>query len=324
MEAALGHPSAQWVALVLAFCAGFALLQALVGAGRQAGHSVRALNHRLRRLSTGDAPTTVLANLRRARGLDQGGHAARFHQRIGEMVVQSGLRFGAVWIYVAMAAGGLLMFGLALWRSGVGWPALGGFLVGWSAPLLVLRFLVARRRKKAVAQLPDAIDVVVRSLGAGHPVPVAMALVGREMPDPMGSEFGIASDEVSFGSATGTAIQRMAERVGHEDVELFAAMVRLQERTGGNLAELLRSNAATIRSRQKMRLKIKAASAEGRMSAMILNAAPLLLLAAIMTLSPEFYGEVADHWLIKPAAVGVVLWMVAGNLVMRKMINFKI
>ena len=319
----LAHPTTEWIVYVLTFCAGFALLQALTGMGRQAAVRVREINHRLRLLSKGAAPTTVLANLRRARGLDRGGHVARFHHTVGEMVVQSGLRFGAVWIYVAMAACGLVLALAAFVKLQTGWAAL-GFGPGAALPLLLLRWKVGRRRKKAVSQLPEAIDVIVRSLAAGHPVPVAMALVGREMADPIGSEFGIASDEIAFGSATGAAVQRLAERIGHEDFELFSAMVRLQERTGGNLAELLRANADTIRARQKMRLKIKAASAEGRMSAMILNAAPILLFVTIQTLSPDFYGEVEGHWLLVPAAIGVGLWMLLGNLVMRKMINFKI
>ena len=317
-------PGTEWVLYAVIFCAGFALLQAMVGMGRQAGRTVREVNHRLRQLAKGTASTTVLSELRRARGLDRGGHVARFHARIGTMVVQSGLRFGAAWIYLAMVAGGLIMgVALAVKLGAFVWMGPGAGL-GSVLPLLALRWKVGRRRKKAVSQLPEAIDVVVRSLGAGHPVPVATALVGREMPDPIGSEFGIASDEISFGSATGAAVQRMAERVGHEDFELFSAMVRLQERTGGNLAELLRANAATIRDRQKMRLKIKAASAEGRMSATILNAAPLLLFTAIQTLSPDFYGEVWGHWLVMPVLGGVAVWMFIGNLVMRKMINFKI
>jgi len=151
-----------------------------------------------------------------------------------------------------------------------------------------------------------------------------MGLVAREMPDPIGSEFGIASDEVSFGATVSSAIQRLADRVGHDDFELFSAMIRLQERTGGNLVELLRSNAETIRNRQRMRLKIKAASAEGRMSALILNCAPIALFILVNILSPEFYGEVADKPIVKYALWGVLVWMGIGNLVMRKMINFKI
>jgi tight adherence protein B len=324
MTGLLEHPSTEWIVYALIFCAGFMLLQALSGAGKYANRMIREANHRLRALAKDETPTSLLAELRKSRGLDRFGQIARFHRGIGEMVVQSGLRFGAIWIYVAMFWSAMIMAGLFIWKMGALWAALPGLAIGASLPLLVLKFLVGRRRKKAVSQLPEAIDVVVRSLGAGHPVPVAMALVGREMPDPIGTEFGMASDEISFGSATGAAVQRMAERVGHEDFELFAAMVRLQERTGGNLAELLRANASTIRARQKMRLKIKAASAEGRMSAMILNAAPLLLFLAIQTLSPEFYGEVWGNPLVMPVLIGVVIWMGIGNLVMRKMINFKI
>jgi len=210
-----------------------------------------------------------------------------------------------------------LVKGTAIWAA-VGFP------VGLIFPIFILSFLVKRRRRKAVSQLPDALDVIIRSLAAGHPVPVAMALVGREMPDPIGSEFGIASDEVSYGSTISAAVQKLSDRIGHEDFELFSAMIRLQERTGGNLAELLRSNGKTIRDRQKMRMKIKAASAEGRMSAYILNAAPILLFVSINKMSPDFYGDVMEYSIVTYTLWGIVIWMVIGNLVMRKMINFKI
>jgi tight adherence protein B len=144
------------------------------------------------------------------------------------------------------------------------------------------------------------------------------------MPDPIGSEFGMASDEISFGASISAAVQRMSDRVGHDDFELFSAMIRLQERTGGNLADLLRSNAKTIRDRQKMRLRIKAASAEGRMSAMILNLTPLALYFGIQALSPDFYGAVKDSPAVTYMFWGIGIWMGIGNLVMRKMINFKI
>jgi tight adherence protein B len=151
-----------------------------------------------------------------------------------------------------------------------------------------------------------------------------MALVGREMPDPIGTEFGVASDEISYGASISQTVQRLAERVGHEDFDLFSAMIRLQERTGGNLAELLRKSADTIRNRQKMRLKIKAASAEGRMSAMILNIAPIVLFLLINLAAPDFYGDVKGHKVITYATYGIIGWMLIGNLVMKKMINFKI
>jgi len=213
--------------------------------------------------------------------------------------------------------------GIYFWKTSILWASIAG-IIGLVLPLFILRHVVKRRRAKAAAQLPEALDIIIRSLKAGHPVPVALSLVGREMPDPIGSEFGMASDELSFGGAVSSAIQRMADRVGQDDFDLFAAMIRLQERTGGNLAELLEGNAATIRSRQKLRLKIKAASAEGRMSAVILTAAPIILFIIVRVFAPEFYGEVEDHPIMDYLFAGIFAWMAIGNMVMRKMINFKV
>ena len=112
--------------------------------------------------------------------------------------------------------------------------------------------------------------------------------------------------------------------MGQDDFDLFAAMIRLQEKTGGNLAEILDNNASTIRARQRLRLKVRAASAEGRASAMILNAAPAALYILVNLLAPDFYGEVDDSPILNYVLVGVVVWMLIGNMVMRKMINFKV
>jgi len=151
-----------------------------------------------------------------------------------------------------------------------------------------------------------------------------LSVVAKELPDPIGSEFGMACDEISFGGRVSTALQRIADRVGHDDFDLFAAMIRLQEKTGGNLAELLGRSAATIRARQRMRLKIRAASSEGRVSAVILNMAPIGMFLMVKAISPDFYSDVEDNPLLTKAFMGVAVWMFLGNLVMRRMINFKI
>jgi len=313
-----------WLIYLLVFCGGFLALQAFLGAGKQAAVKVKMANDRLRRMQSNEPQAAVVAKIRKSRSLSDAGDLKGAIIWLNQLVMQSGLPLGANGIYYVLPASsislGLMLFlvkGTALW-------AFIGLIIGLALPVLILKFLVNRRRNKAVTQLPEALDVIVRSLSAGHPVPVAMGLVAREMSDPIGSEFGIASDEVSFGSNISTAIQRLADRIGHDDFELFSAMIRLQERTGGNLAELLRANAKTIRERQKMRLRIKACSAEGRMSAMILNIAPLALFFLIRLTSPDFYGDVSDSKLLKPAFIGVIVWMTIGNLVMRKMINFRI
>src|SRR5690606_28237552 len=145
-----------------------------------------------------------------------------------------------------------------------------------------LKFKAGKRAAALGVQLPQALEIIVRSLEAGHPVATAVALVGREMADPIGSEFGMAADEIAYGATLEQAVARMSERCQHPDIDLFAATIRLQERTGGNLTGLLKLNAATVRDRHKMRLKIKAASSEGRASAMILTAAPFIALGFIM------------------------------------------
>ncbi len=308
----------------LFFCAGFLALQTLIGMGRQAAVSVKLANSRLREMNKGESQVAVLSKLKRSRGLREDNTIQVVSMWIGQLVLQSGLRVGPYGIYVIMILASVIL-SILVWftKETLVLTALGA-LIGIVAPIFALKFLVKRRRNKAVQQLPESLDVIIRSLGAGHPVPVAMSLVAREMPDPIGSEFGIASDEVAFGSTISSAVQRLADRVGHEDFELFSAMIRLQEKTGGNLAELLASNAKTIRDRQRMRLKIKAASAEGRMSSLILNAAPLLMFIGVNKFAPNFYGDVQDNPILTYALWGVVIWMGIGNLVMRKMINFKI
>ena len=311
--------------IIIFFCA-FMGLQAMMGLGKQASIKVKSTNDRLRRMEEENAnQMTVLEQMRKDRGLGDDEHFGNtISTKIHQLVVQSGLKLGKYGIYKYMVLSTVILTLTLLITKKTLFFGVIGFVGGLILPLLFVHMTAKRRRAKAVSQLPEALDVIVRSLGAGHPVPVAMALVAKEMPDPIGSEFGMVSDEVAFGSQLTSAVQRLAERTGHPDFELFAAMVRLQERTGGNLAQLLRSNSDTIRGRQKMRLKIKSASAEGRMSAMILNIAPIAIFCLVNFLSPDFYGSVSGNPLVKKTFIGVTIWMIIGNLVMRKMINFKI
>jgi tight adherence protein B len=144
------------------------------------------------------------------------------------------------------------------------------------------------------------------------------------MGDPIGSEFGMAADEISFGSSMEQAVNRMAERCRHQDIDLFAATIRLQERSGGNLTGLLKVNARTIRERQRLRMKIQAASSEGRASAMILTSAPFGVFGILWFASPGFYGEVIHERTIQYGLMALGAWMFVGNMVMRRMIDMRI
>ena len=266
----------------------------------------------------------AMVELRKSRGLDGDGNLTMSLRWLNRLIVRSGLKFEpAKW--AAMSFAGAAVAGVAafIYLGGL-LAAIPTFLVVLAAaPVLVIRHKAVTRAKKLATQLPDALQIVCRSLEAGHPVATAVSLVAREMPDPIGTEFGMTADEVSYGMSLTNAVQRMAERAGDPDVELFAATVRLQEKTGGNLTELLKSNTNTIRERQTMRLKVRAASSEGRVSALILTSAPFIVMAAIHMLRPEFYGNVIHEPLIKYSFAGLLVWMGIGNLVMNRMINFK-
>ena len=312
------------LALAFAGAAAFLAVQASTGAMRQASRRVAFANARLKVLEDESSAALALERMRRRRGLDSDGQLRRFMGWMRRLILHSGVETPLWGVFAVMPLLSVVFGGgLYLWREAL-WALVIGMALGPVLPILFLRWCAVRRRAKSVAQLPDALDVIIRSLAAGHPVPVAMGLVGREMPDPIGSEFGMASDEVGFGAGVSAAIQRMSERIDHADVYLFAAMIRLQERTGGNLAELLRANAKTIRDRQTMRLKVKAASAEGRMSALILNLAPLGVFLGLRFIAPDFYAEVDGHPWVRVAVIFVIVWMGIGNLVIRRLINFRI
>jgi tight adherence protein B len=188
----------------------------------------------------------------------------------------------------------------------------------------VLLFMRKRRHNKFAAQFPDAMDIIVRSLRAGHPVPVAVALVAQELPDPIGTEFGIAADEITYGADVETAMRNLYFRVGQEDLPLFVTAVSIQGSTGGNLSEILENLSRVIRERFKMRRKIKALAAEGKFSALFLSGLPVAIFFLLNLVAPDFYASVWNQSLTKMGLTLAGTWMMLGNIFMFKMCNFRI
>ncbi|WP_395671580.1 type II secretion system F family protein [Phenylobacterium sp.] len=315
---------AQIAFLILVFAAVFTAAQAAIGLLTVAT-TKRKVNARIRAAEKVDGVSALVLELRKQRGLNAEGQRGERLAWLSNLIVASGLRYEPrKWI--AMAAMGGLTVGLCVATLSK-LPLLGlamGLAAALGGPVVVLKFKAGQRAKLLGFQLPQGLEIIVRSLEAGHPVPTAISLVGREMSDPIGSEFGMAADEIAYGATLEQAVERMAERCQHPDVDLFAATVRLQERAGGNLAALLKLNANTVRERHRMRLKIKAASAEGRASAMILTLAPFLALGAIMVISPGFYGDVIHERFVQIGLGVIGVWMFIGNLVMRRMIDMRL
>lgn len=315
---------AKTIVIVLIGAAVFALVQGLTGVLSVAGQK-KKVNRRLTVSNKVEGISALVVELRKQRGLTATGARSKRLRWLSDLIVASGLPYDQrKWLtYVAAATilGSLLVGFLTKMPLGfVGGALLGGVVI----PLGILKVKANKRAAALGFQLPQALEIIVRSLEAGHPVPGAVALVGREMTDPVGTEFGMASDEIAYGATLEQAVERMAERCRHPDLDLFAATVRLQERTGGNLTGLLKLNASTIRERHKMRLKIKAASSEGRASAMILTSAPFIAVGFIMIMSPHFYGDVINEPLVKYGLAGMLFWIFIGNLIMRRMIDMRL
>jgi tight adherence protein B len=310
--------------MILVFAAVFCAGQALFGVFTVARQR-RAVNKRLKVAEKVDGVSALVIELRKSRGLNAAGEKGKRLRWLSDLIVASGLAYDPKkWAMMAgaaaLAVGALVMIQLKNPLIAL----LAAAVVAVAGPFVVLKYKAAARAKALGYQLPQALDIIVRSLEAGHPVPTAVALVGREMTDPIGTEFGMAADEIAYGATLEQAVARMSERCQHADIDLFAATVRLQERAGGNLTGLLKLNANTVRERHKMRLKIKAASSEGRASAMILTAAPIVTMAFITMTSPHFYGDVIQDPIVKIGLVVIGAWLLIGNLVMRRMIDMRI
>ena len=316
--------SAHLVFLVLIFAAVFSAGQGAFGLLTVARQK-RQVNQRLKVAEKVDGVSALVMELRKQRGLSAEGKKGERLRWLSDLIVASGLTYEPKkWLMMDLgaAAAAAVAMAVPLKHPVLALPV--ALIVALAGPIVFLKYKAGQRNKALGFQLPQALDIIVRSLEAGHPVPTAVALVGREMADPVGTEFGMAADEIAYGATLEQAIERMSERCQHPDVDLFAATVRLQAGTGGNLTGLLKLNANTVRERHKMRLKIKAASSEGRASAMILTAAPIVTMGFISMSSPHFYGDVIQDPVTKIGLGLIGLWLFLGNLVMRRMIDMRI
>jgi tight adherence protein B len=199
-----------------------------------------------------------------------------------------------------------------------------GLLVGYGLPAAIVRSKRQKRIAALTAQLPDALDLMARGLKVGHPLNTSIGAVARDMPDPIGSEFGMIFDQVSYGDDLVAAVQEFAKRVDIEDVHYLAASIAIQHGTGGDLARVVDLLSKVIRGRIAMRRRIKAISSEGRLSAWFMSALPVVIYGMTSITSPTYYRDVSDDPLFMPMVVAVVTLVVANALILRKLVNFRI
>jgi tight adherence protein B len=173
-------------------------------------------------------------------------------------------------------------------------------------------------------QLPDAVELMVRSLRVGHPFSTAMAAVAKETPDPLGTEMGVISDEAAYGRDMGDSLKAMAERIGTQDLRFLAVAVSIQSQSGGNLAEILDGLAKVIRSRFKLFRRVKAITAEAKWSGKFLSGFPIAALLLVNILKPDYYDDVKQTAYWVPACLFVAGMLVVNVFVMRALVNIKV
>jgi tight adherence protein B len=196
--------------------------------------------------------------------------------------------------------------------------------LGAGLPLMFINYRATKTRKKMQEQVPVALDVFVRGLRAGHPIAAALDLLTVEMPDPIGTQFGLVVDEVTYGAELRDALQNMAERWDLDDMRMFVVSLSVQNETGGNLAEILENLSKVIRERQSMYLKVRALSSEGRMTAVMLTLLPVVTFVALFLLNARFFLDVAnDPWFVPGFVFLLVLYLI-GFFTIRKMVDLKV
>ena len=313
------------VIYVVIFCAVLLGVQGAYWLFAEQQRTRGAINRRLVLAKQGAHSKEVLEALKRERGLV--GLDSKHFVHLNDLIIQTGLRLDQTVLISAGFGLSVLFFMLFGFAFGYGLTA---FLLAalFSASSLVFFLILVRRKRIArfAEQLPDAIDVIVRGVKSGYPFTVALALVAKEMTDPIGTEFGMTSDEISFGSEIGAALDNLFNRVGHEDLLFLTMAIKIQNQTGGNLAEILSRLAHLLRERQMLRLKVRAISAEGRLSAVFLTAMPFVLFGIISLMRPDYFfnPDVLNHPIIMPVFVLGLIMLAVGNVIIYRMVNFEV
>ena len=191
-------------------------------------------------------------------------------------------------------------------------------------PLFAMSVIKTARLKRISAQLPDALDLMARALRAGHPLSSSIGTVAETMPDPIGTEFGILVDQISYGDELVVAFRKLAERNPSEDFHYLAVSIAIQHGTGGNLGRVLGVLAGVMRGRIMMRRKIKSMSAEGRISAWILSSLPFLMVGLNSIITPSYYGDVVSDPLFMPMALVTLALIFLNGFVLFRLVNFRI
>lgn len=199
-----------------------------------------------------------------------------------------------------------------------------GGVMGVGAVYYWVNNTAKKRTSLLEEQLPDSVELMVRSLRVGHPFTTAIGIVAKEVPDPLGTEFGVISDEAAYGRDISESLKAFAERMDNQDLRFLAVAVTIQQQSGGNLAEILDGLAKVIRARFKLFRRVNAITAEAKWSGRFLSFFPIGALMMILLIRPDYYDEVQKTAAFIPAALFVVVFLTINMIFMKIMTNIKV
>ena len=238
-------------------------------------------------------------------------------------ISQAGLSWSKRQFFLIAAGMGIVAFVVTLGMGFGLMTALGfGFAAGFGLPFWLLSYLKKRRENKFLNAFPDAVDVIVRGIKAGLPLLDSLKVIAAEAQEPVRSEFRNILETQTIGIPLGEACQKLYERMPLPEANFFGIVIAIQQKSGGNLSEALGNLSKVLRDRKKMKGKIQAMSQEAKASAAIIGSLPVVVLILVWMTSPDYISILWTHHIGQMMLAASALWMLAGCLVMKKMINF--
>jgi tight adherence protein B len=293
------------------------------------GRSIRLnarVNRRLSMLEKGRDRDTVMAQLRKEMTQHDGARSLPFVAALADKAQKGNVAFTPATLFGLMGVLAVVSFALLSALTSAD-PLIAGVLSVVFGVGSVYAW-VGRAAKNRLAmmeeQLPETIELIVRSLRVGHPLGASIGIVAKEVADPLGTEMGLIADEAAYGRDIAESLRALGERTGLQDLRFLAVAVGIQQKSGGNLAEILDGLAKVVRARFKLFRKVKAITAEARWSGIFLSAFPVLALIGINLMEPDYYADVQDTVYFVPAAIIVFVFLLINVIFMRVMVNIKV
>ncbi len=284
------------------------------------------VNRRLEMLDKGNHREEVLAKLRKEMDQHMKSRSLPLYSMLADRAQKAAIAFTPQQLIMLMVGVSVFSFvGLSVGtEASLPVKAVMAVGMGVGGVFMWVNHKAKKRLSMIEEQLPDAVELMVRSLRVGHPFSSAIAIVSKEIKDPLATEFGIISDEATYGRDLGEALKHMAERLDMQDMRFLAVAVAIQQQAGGNLAEILDGLAKVIRARFRLFRRVKAITAEAQWSGKFLSGFPVGALIFIQVAKPDYYDEVLDHpWFI-PACFIVGIMLTLNIFVMRALVNIKV